>query len=82
VSLPNAGTLEAAAKAGLKAPAAVTLAGPGDAAMVLRPTKKARKRLRRKGKAAGAVNLTYTPNFGAPSTQTVKVGLKLKKRRK
>jgi hypothetical protein len=82
VTLPNAGTLEPAAKSGLKALAPDTLAGPGDAVLALKPTKKARRKLLRKGKAAGKLGLTYTPSFGAPSTQTVKVGLKLKKRRK
>jgi hypothetical protein len=80
VSLPNPGRLEAAA--GLTQPASATLAGPGEATLILKPAKRARKRLRRKGKAAGPVPLTYTPSFGTASTRTVGVGLKLKRKPK
>jgi hypothetical protein len=79
VSLPNPGTLEAAAA--LTQPASATLAGPGETTLILKPTKKAGKRLRRKGKAAGPVTLTYTPSFGVASVRTVAVGLKLKRKR-
>jgi hypothetical protein len=79
VSLPNPGKLEATAA--LTQPAS-TIAGPGEVALTLKPTKKTRKSLRRKGKASGQVLLTYTPDFGTASTQTVKVGLKLKKKPK
>lgn len=79
VSLPNPGRLEAAGA--LVRPASTTAAAPGKVELKLKPAKKARKGLRRRGKAGGKVSLTYTPDFGAAGTQTVKVGLKLKRKK-
>jgi hypothetical protein len=90
--LPNPGTVSvgpaAAANAGRAGAAAArspvktavkAAAGPGDLQLTLRPTKRSKKRLGEKGKAAGPVTLSYTPSFGIPSTQTLKIKLKLKR---
>jgi hypothetical protein len=78
VRLPNAGTL--AIGGGPVRPQTLTATQPGPVELVLAPTKKAKKRLKQKGKASGSVAFTFTPDFGAPSTEPLSLTLKRKRR--
>jgi hypothetical protein len=80
VLLPNPGALLLGSK--LVKPKTLEASAPGKVVLDLVPTKKTRKRLIRKGKAAGPVSFTFTPDFGTASTDTVKVGLKLTARKR
>jgi hypothetical protein len=55
------------------------VAAPGRVTMTLSPTKPARKRLKRKGRAAGTVVLNFTPSFGTMSTKTLAITLTKKR---
>jgi hypothetical protein len=77
VTLPNAGTLGVQGKS-VKSQA-LDASAAGDVALTLRPSRKAKKKLKRRGKASGKVAFTFTPSFGDPATQ--KAPVKLLKRR-
>jgi hypothetical protein len=77
VTLPNAGTLAVAGKP--VKPQTLDASAAGDLALTLRPSRKAKKKLKRRGQASGTVGFTFTPSFGDPATQSLPV--KLLKRR-
>jgi hypothetical protein len=80
VTLPNAGAL--AISGGPVRPQTLSATQPGPVELALTPTKKAKKRLKRKGKSKGRVAFTFTPDFGAPSTEPLPLTLKRKLPRK
>ncbi len=86
LTLPNPGSVVASAAAakrsGAIAPLSATGVGPGQVTLKLAPGKSARKLLRRKGKLTAPVLITYTPEFGASSTQTKSIKFKRKKRKR
>lgn len=80
ISLPNAGTLSV--QSNFITAQTMTATSPGPVTLTLRPVKKTRKALGRKGKSRGSVSFTFTPSFGSPSTDTTQVGLKKKRKRR
>jgi parallel beta helix pectate lyase-like protein len=56
--------------------------GPPTITVALRLTKLAKQKLRQKGKLALGSRITFTPNRGIPSTKSVKLKIKGKKRKK
>jgi len=54
-------------------------ASEGTVKLPIEPRRKAKKQLRRKGKAKVKAEVTYTPDGGPPNTQSKKVGLKKKR---
>jgi peptidoglycan/xylan/chitin deacetylase (PgdA/CDA1 family) len=62
-------------------PASKSVAQAGSATLVIRTSKAGKRILRRKGKMTVPVLVTFTPLSGAPSSQTVKVKLRLKRHR-
>jgi hypothetical protein len=96
VNVPNPGTLTALdagstaksasaskkkKKKALIKKASVTAAAPGVAKLNIKPTGAGKKKLRKKGKLAFKVNVTFTPTGGTAATQTFKGKLKLKKKK-
>jgi len=78
VNVPCPGELDLAKTKKVKADDEVA-EDEGDEKLTVKPRRKAKKRLNKKGKAKVKAEVTYTPDGGDPSTQTKK--LKLKKRR-
>jgi hypothetical protein len=90
VDSPNAGTLAAGDKRAKLAAAAGTgkkkvkylksvstqVTAPGQATLVVKPTKAARQALALSGKLKAKLKLVFTPSGGSPSTQVSKVKLK------
>jgi peptidoglycan/xylan/chitin deacetylase (PgdA/CDA1 family) len=60
-------------------PASKSVAQAGKATLVIRTSKAGRLILRRKGRMTVPVRVTFTPLSGSPSSQTVKVKLRLKR---
>jgi hypothetical protein len=86
LTLPNPGDLtasgsgvQASSAGGAHASRAVTT---GPAQLLISATGKKRKKLNQKGKVTLSVAITYTPENGAPGTQSVQVQLKKKVRKK
>jgi hypothetical protein len=81
VTVPNPGTLVVSSN--LVAPKTLQAPGPGSGVLQvpLQPRKKARKRLKRKGKAVGSARFTYTPTFGTPKASVVQIPLRLKRKK-
>jgi hypothetical protein len=78
IHIPNPGVVSVAGK-GLKKSQSKSLAVPGDLPFAIAPTGKLRHQLARKGQATVAVNATFLPQGGDPSTQTIAVRLKFKR---
>jgi hypothetical protein len=76
VTLPNAGSLTIGGRP--VRPQTLTATQPGPIELVLAPTKKAKKGLKRKGKAKGKTRFTFTPEFGTAATKTLPLTLKRK----
>lgn len=76
-SLPGPGQLTIAKKKVIK-PVTAAAAAAGDLTVILKPTGKTMKALKKNGKAKRKVAVTFTPTGGLPATQVVKVTLKLK----
>jgi hypothetical protein len=79
LNLPNPGDLTASGK-GVRATSAAQAVtsksvGAGPAQLLVMATGKKRKKLSQTGKVTLSVAITYTPTFGAPSTQSEKVKL-------
>ena len=92
-TLPNAGSLTvagttrrtaaaAAKRVAYIKPLTLSASGPGPVTLGLRPTKRTKSVLKKKGKAKGIVNLTFTPNLGSAGTTPVKVKLRLRRPRR
>ena len=77
-TLPNPGTLTV--QGATVRSQTLTPSAEGPQGVTLSPTKKTQKRLRKKGKASGAVDFTFTPSFGVPLTQSVSITLRLKRK--
>lgn len=77
VSVRNRGTLEVSSTF-VKSQ---TLQGGSLFRVPLKPTKKTRKRLKRTGKAVGSATFTFTPIFGTPNAQDIRVPLRLKRKK-
>jgi hypothetical protein len=75
VNVPNPGTLAASAKKILKS-TSIQVAAPGQAILLVKPTKSARSALSARGKLKAKVKVTYTPLGGGQTTQVVKAKLK------
>jgi hypothetical protein len=78
VTVPNAGTLAISGKS--VKPQTRDAHQAGDLSLILQPSRKAAKKLKRTGKSSGKVAFTFTPSFGDPATQQAPVKL-LKLRR-
>jgi hypothetical protein len=76
-TLSNPGTL--LLSGALVIPQALTGSAEGPLGVSLAPSKSTRKRLKKKGKASGQVDFTFTPSFGTPATQSLPVALALKR---
>jgi hypothetical protein len=76
VTVRNRGTLEVSSK--FVKP--MTLQG-GLLRVLLKPTKKTRKKLKRTGKALGPATFTFTPIFGTPNAQVFQIPLRLKRKK-
>jgi hypothetical protein len=85
LTLPNPGDLTASgsgvsvASAGGAVTSKSVTAGP--AQLLIKATGKKKRKLDQKGKVKASVAITYTPTFGDPHTQSVKVKLKKKLKR-
>lgn len=77
-TLPNSGTLDVGGK--LVKPQTVTAPAAGDLDVTLRPSRKAKRKLKRTGRASGKIALTFTPAFGDPGT--LKTPLRLIRKRR
>jgi hypothetical protein len=75
VNVPNPGTLAAGAKKVLKS-TSIQVTTPGQAVLLVKPTKSARSALSARGKLKAKVSLVYTPLGGSQTTQVVKAKLK------
>jgi peptidoglycan/xylan/chitin deacetylase (PgdA/CDA1 family) len=62
-------------------PASKSVAKAGKVTLVIRTSKAGKRILRRKGKMTVPVRVTFTPLSGSPSSQTVKLKLRLKRHR-
>jgi len=62
------------------AQSATAVNGAGDVQLLVRATGKKRRKLRKNGKAAVSLTVTFTPTGGNPSFQTTSLKLKLKRR--
>ena len=82
VNVPNPGELTGSGNgvnASSAGPAVISKSvGAGQARLLIKAKGKKRKQLNQKGKVKLNVAITYTPNGGDPSTQSVKVKLKKK----
>jgi hypothetical protein len=58
------------------------VAAAGPLSLTLLPTKAAKKRLRKKGKASATVKLSFTPMGGVAGTVTAPVKLRKKRKKK
>jgi hypothetical protein len=76
-SVPNPGTL--VISEGPVKPQTIQVSQPGEVTVALLPNKRAKKKLRRRGKVAGGIDLIFTPSFGSPSRDTTPLTLKLKR---
>jgi hypothetical protein len=81
LTLPNPGDLSASGNgaqiASSSAQAVISKSvGAGQAQLLVKATGTKRKRLNQNGKVKLNISVTYTPTFGDPSTQSVKVKLK------
>jgi hypothetical protein len=94
-TLPNIGSIQVSsttvrhAAAGKKKPKPPVIdpftassVGPGPVTLKLEAGKRAAKLLSQRGKLSATVTFTYTPDFGATSTQSVQTYLKKKKKKK
>jgi hypothetical protein len=86
LTLPNPGDLSASGN-GVRAASAgdavvSKTVGAGPAQLVIGAVGKKRKQLKRKGKVALSVAVTYTPTNGDPATQSITVRLKQKRKRR
>ena len=75
VDLPNPGIAAVAGK-GLRKPQIKGIAVPGSAVFPIEATGRLKRRLAHTGKATLHVGVTFTPQGGDPSTQTIAVKLK------
>jgi hypothetical protein len=74
-TLPNPGTLTVSGRL-MKPQTLQATDAPGQFSLTMKPSKASKKRLKRKGKAKGGVSLTYTPDFGNPAVQPLKLKLR------
>jgi hypothetical protein len=83
VDLPGPGQLTVSGRGVRSSSAAaresIAVSGPGQVAVTIRPTGKAKKHLRANGKGKVRPAFTYTPTGGDPSSQTAKVRLRLRR---
>jgi hypothetical protein len=79
-ALSNPGTLQLTGA--IVNPQTLTASAEGPLAVSLTPSKPARKRLKKKGKASGEVDFTFTPSFGTPTTQALPVALALNRKKR
>lgn len=77
VNVPNPGLL--AISGGPVKPQTLPTTTAGAVEILLRPSRKAKKRLRTRGKAKGGLNVAFTPELGATLDQPVRVALAKKK---
>jgi hypothetical protein len=73
---PNPGLLQIVSR-GFIEPITRPISAPGDVKLKLNPTRTTRKKLRRNGRAKGGITLTFTPVGGDPTSQTLKLKLRL-----
>src|SRR5262249_36654915 len=83
ITVPNPGTATLAGQGIVTlAHSAVSISSPGTVTLGITPTGKKKKKLRKKGRIGVTAAITYTPTGGNPSTQSVGVTLRQKKKKR